>query len=664
MNLEINYRPDIDGLRAIAVLSVLFYHAGIEIFSGGFVGVDVFFVISGFLITTIIVRENEVGEFSFIRFYERRIRRIYPALYVLILLVMLGAFILYNPETFQQVGKSAMAATFFSSNILFWYEAGYFDAPSSLKPLLHTWSLAVEEQFYILFPWLVYALMRFASKWYKTALAVLALTSFLASVYFVQTEPTSAFYFFHLRAWELMIGGLLAVKLIPQVKNTVSRNALSLTGFIMILYGIFSYSQEIAFPGTAALLPTVGAALIIYSGVNGTTLIGKFLGLTPVVFIGKISYSLYLWHWPIFIFGKYYIIREPTNWDTLIWLIASFVIASISWKFVENPFRARMYLEKPKIFYFAGGVMALTMILAGAVYLGNGLPQRFNPEQFAQIFTADKQWDRWKKCNNSVITDLSELVICEIKSDNVSPSFLVWGDSHARSLAPVIEASAKENHLSGYLITRPACPPLLGVDRVGEQRCSDYSEITIQYIKAHPELTTIILSGRWTMSADGRRYKNEDGSNVILIDHQFPTPKGQNAVIFEAGLDRTVSKLIALRRNVVIISSIPDIGYDVTSAYFISIRTGRDINTVIAPTIDEYLERNRVVISVMNDIKLRYNVQIVEPATVLCDENICLVASQGRPLYRDSDHLSTFGSLFLSELFNSFFKELSASLQK
>lgn len=663
MNSKINYRPDIDGLRAIAVLSVLFYHAGIGIFSGGFVGVDVFFVISGFLITTIIVRENEAGEFSFIRFYERRIRRIYPALYVLIAFVMFGAFILYDPRTFKQVSESAMAATFFASNILFWQESGYFDAPSSLKPLLHTWSLAVEEQFYIFFPWLVYALMRFTRKWYKGGLAALALISFLASMYYVKAEPSGAFYFFHLRAWELMIGGLLAINLVPRCDNALLRNTLSMAGFIMILVSVFAYSQDTSFPGITALLPTLGAALVIYSGGSGYTPVGKLLSLSPAVFIGKISYSLYLWHWPIFIFGKYYVIREPTDMNILIWVASSFVIASASWKFIENPFRSKEFLEKPKIFIFAGSVMTLTAIVAGAAYLGRGFPQRFQTERFTYVNDSDQQWERWKNCNNLVVADISELVVCEMNPGNTIPSFLLWGDSHARSLASVIEASAGLNDLSGVLIVRPACPPLLDVERVGEPDCGNYNEATIQYIEAHPELTTIIFAGRWALSADGRRYKAEDGAGVVLIDRQSSIPEGQNAVIFEAGLQRTVSKLIALQRKVVIVSPIPEIGYDVTTTYFIAIRTGRDINMLIAPTYDEYLERNRVPLSIINGLKHRYNVQILDPATVLCNSRICPVVSDGRPLYRDANHLSTFGALHLLDIFKSLFNDLSASAQ-
>lgn len=629
-------------------------------FSGGYVGVDVFFVISGYLITTIIVREIESNEFSLIKFYERRIRRIYPALYTVIAFVLIVAFFLYDPQNFMLVGKSVIAATLFVSNMLFWSEAGYFDAPSTLKPLLHTWSLAVEEQFYIVFPLLVFLIMRFARKRLKLALGTIAVASFLFSLYYVQRDTSAAFYFAPLRTWELLIGALLAISATTDIHPKL-RNAMSLAGIVMILASVFLYDHETLFPGISALLPTLGAALVIYAGIKGNTFVGNLLSLPPVVFIGKISYSLYLWHWPIIIFGRYYVIRPATGMEVLLWVIAAFLLSILSWHFVENPFRSKTFLARPRIFIFGGTIMALTLMVAGTVYWNDGMPKRFENEKYKLLSTASKQSRKWKDCNNDNFGSLDELTVCAIGADTIEPIFLLWGDSHARVLAESVELPAQKGNLAGELITLNACPPLLGVDRADQKYCREYNDKVIEYIQAHPELDTVILAGRWALAAEGNRYGNEDGADVVLIDQLTAIPSGENLEIFKAGLDRTVEKLLELNRKVVIVLPIPEVGYDVPSSYFIALRTGRDINEIIAPTLGEYMQRNRPVIAVMDDLKNRYSVQLIDPATVMCDKRICKVVVDGRSLYLDGHHLSTFGSEYVSSIFDTLFGEMSLS---
>src|SRR5215212_8031098 len=250
MNLK--YRADIDGLRAIAVLSVVLDHAGIPLFHRGYIGVDIFFVISGYLITGIIIREINASEFSFLRFYERRIRRIYPALFVVILFTILASANLYSTGNLHDFGKSVMATTFFVSNIHFWTETGYFEGPAQIKPLLHTWSLAVEEQFYIVFPLLMFLLARYFKPRIRSILIFIALASFVWSIFALQSDPSSAFYFAHLRAWELLMGGLLGLNLIPTKMRPVANNILALIGFGMITVPVFFYMATTNFPGFAA----------------------------------------------------------------------------------------------------------------------------------------------------------------------------------------------------------------------------------------------------------------------------------------------------------------------------------------------------------------------------------------------------------------------------
>jgi len=621
------------------------------------VGVDVFFVISGFLITTIIVREIEADEFSIIKFYERRIRRIYPALYVTLLFVLIASYFLYSPENFTQASKSSMATIGFASNILFWTESGYFAAPSTLTPLLHTWSLAVEEQFYIVFPWLVLLIMHYAKKWLQAILGALALLSFFLSVYYIKQDTSAAFYFTHLRAWELMIGGLLAIHRVPAKTNVNLRQLLSIAGLGMILVSVLTYTENTPFPGASALLPTLGSAFIIYSGMDGESLVGKVLSWSPLVFIGKISYSLYLWHWPIIIFGRYYMIQSPTNLQMFILVAAAFIFSSFSWLVVEKPFRSKSFLPSPKIFVFAGSVMAIALAVSGLFYLKQGIPSRFSGEELATFSEASPAWGEQKKCIQADLKAFKEINRCILGDGSSEPSFIVWGDSHAQALAPAFDSVAKNNGMTGYLANHPACPTLLDVYREGDDTCLDFNNTVLGYIEAHPEWETIILSGRWALSADGARYKTEEGESATLIDVQSSAPPGSNALIFENGLDRTVRKLLELNRRVIIVSTVPEVGYDVPSAYFIALRTGQDINKIVAPTVSEYRQRNAVVTDVLNKIQSRYHVQIIDPAQDLCDTNICNVVMDGQPLYRDAHHISTLGALYISDIFNPLFEK-------
>jgi peptidoglycan/LPS O-acetylase OafA/YrhL len=270
--------------------------------------VDIFFVISGFLITTIIARENNENRFTLSRFYERRIRRILPALAVMVVVTLLVSALIYDAERFKAFGKSLIAAMLFYSNVNFWKEAGYFDTLSQLKPLLHTWSLAVEEQFYIVFPIFMSGIISSARKSVKTIFSFIALVSLGISIYAVNgfnNDPTSAFYLAHMRAWELLTGGLLALGVFPPITNKGINTALGFIGSCMIGIAIFQYTENTPFPGLSAIIPVLGTALVIYSNMTGNSLISKVLGIPPLVFFGKISYSLYLWHWPLIIFAKY-----------------------------------------------------------------------------------------------------------------------------------------------------------------------------------------------------------------------------------------------------------------------------------------------------------------------------------------------------------------------
>jgi len=648
-----NYRPDIDGLRAIAVLSIVLYHVGIEAFPGGYVGVDIFFVISGFLITSIIVREIDAGEFSIARFYERRVRRILPALIATLVATLGAGLVLAGPAQLVELGKSAAATTVFSSNIFFYLTAGYFDGPSEHKPLLHTWSLAVEEQYYILFPFLMLLIANRFGRRYAPWLVGLAVASFAACVAVTALDATAAFYLIPFRAWELMIGSVLALKLVAPPATRWQRELLAGAGLVMMLAAVFAYTTDTAFPGAAAALPTLGAALVIQAGSGGESVTGRMLSIRPMVFVGLISYSLYLWHWPIVVFAKQVLINQPTDAEVAAMLAAMLLIATLSWRFVEGPFRRRdTFASRERLFAVFATASAVVLAANLAVVGLDGLPDRDTGSDLAAIVVDDPGWQHWKDCEELGEEDPDAPELCAIGADGGAPRFMLWGDSHALAMATAVNLAAKRSGTPGLIAMRTGCPPLAGVDRVGRSSCRGFNDRVLERLATEPAIDTVIVAARWALSVHGTRYKKEEGSTVELAGPDAG-PAGPGAGPFEAGLVRTVERLTALGKDVVLVTQVPEVGYDVPSANYIARLTGRDVNLTIAPTRDEYLERNASVNALLGRLAAdRPRVRVVDPSLLLCDAARCRVVEDGMPLYRDDNHLSLRGNVLVSGLFD------------
>ncbi|MCA1899520.1 MAG: acyltransferase [Chloroflexi bacterium] len=651
------YRADIDGLRAIAVLAVVFNHAGFSAFSGGYIGVDIFFVISGFLITSIIAREIEAGEFTLAKFYERRVRRILPALTAMAVFALAASVMLYDSGRLKSFAKSLFATMLFYSNINFWGEAGYFDAPSSLKPLLHTWSLAVEEQFYIVYPLFLYAVYRWARRYVKPILVLSGLASLGFAVSAVSAgNATSAFYLSHLRAWELLVGGLLALNLFPVIRQNKVNAFLGFAGVLMTLFPVLFYTDQTPFPGLAAIPPVLGTALIIYSGGAGRFPVGAALGSPAAVFVGQISYSLYLWHWPLFIFANYYLIRPLNQLETFLLLAVVFLISILSWRFVETPFRSRSFLSARQAFSLGFGALVVLAAAAGAVYRFDGFPQREGGTPLADYLDKEAT-NHYTDCAG--VTE--GVKPCLIGDKSQPASFILWGDSHAESLRRPVERAARNNGAAGYFTYKLSCPPLFGVAEdfhAVTQSCAEYNDGVFRYLSLHPEISTVILAARWSFYIEGE-YQPPQTTKPLLAGF-FPAAL-QNASyerMVERGLEETVASLLKMKRRVVIVSPVPEIGYDVPSANFIAVRSGRDLNEIIAPSVDEYLARNRKAFAVLDALRDKYDIQVVDPWKALCVDNQCRVAIDGLPVYKDDDHLSLFGSELTTVVFEPIFDGL------
>lgn len=371
------YRKEIDGLRALAVVPVILFHAGVQGFSGGFVGVDIFFVISGYLITSIIIAELETGDFTITGFYERRARRILPALFFVMLLCLPLAWWLLLPHELMAFGRSIIAVIVFASNILFWQESDYFATDSELIPLLHTWSLAVEEQYYLIFPILLLVCWKLGLRWVTAIIATIAVISLGLAEWGWRHDASGNFYLLPSRAWELMAGAGCALYLGHQPKPSgTSGQVLSLFGLGLLAVSIIWLDDTIPFPSLYAIFPVLGTSLIILFAHQGTWA-AKLLSLPVFVGIGLISYSAYLWHQPMFAFARLYYADEPHLLIMLGLAVLAFVLAFISWRFVERPFRQRQNYTRQQIFIMALAGSVVFVIVALAFILLEGIPARF-----------------------------------------------------------------------------------------------------------------------------------------------------------------------------------------------------------------------------------------------------------------------------------------------
>tara|TARA_B110001450_G_scaffold91803_1_gene87049 strand:+ start:280 stop:2190 length:1911 start_codon:yes stop_codon:yes gene_type:complete len=491
----LKYRPEIDGLRALAVVPVILFHAGFELFSGGFVGVDVFFVISGYLITTILIEDIENKRFSLVNFYERRARRILPALFFVMLLCIPFAWIWMMPRQMDEFSQSLIAVSLFSSNILFKQESGYFATASEEKPLLHTWSLAVEEQYYVLFPIFLILFWRFGKNRVFWMIVLIAAISLLMSEWGWRNKSTANFYLAPTRAWELLAGSVAAF--IAQKNGVQKNNFLALLGLMAIIVSIFVYDESTPFPSLYALVPVIGVMLFILYATK-ESLAAKILSTKAFVGIGLVSYSAYLWHQPIFAFAK--IKGFTSDYIHISLFIITFALAYFSWKIIEQPFRSHIAIPKKLILAFS--LIGFSFFLFSG-YLGhknNGFPQRLEKAQvvFLDYFENSlPSWNYfektgimkkyWDECNfydinshrlkNSTRKPISISPKCTLNISNKEVLF-IWGDSHAQQFSYGIRE--KLNHRFAInQIASSGCTPQIVYENSDVDYClkSNYSAL-------------------------------------------------------------------------------------------------------------------------------------------------------------------------------------------
>ncbi|GGZ28548.1 acyltransferase family protein [Asticcacaulis endophyticus] len=621
------YRADIDGIRALAVLPVVLFHAGVPGVSGGFIGVDVFFVISGYLITGILRDDLETGRFSISQFYERRIRRIIPALAAVIIATWITAWFLFLPVYFQDFSKSVAATAAFISNLYFWKFSGYFEASAQLRPLLHTWSLAVEEQFYIFMPivmWIAYKL--FKKHWFWL-FAAAAAGSFGLSLYMTNVGPTANFFMLPTRAWELLAGSLLALARLPAPRTAVVAHTLGGLGLALILVPVVVYSEATPFPGLAALPPVLGAVLLIYSGAFPAGLGGRILSWAPMVFIGKISYSLYLIHWPVTVFVRYVTLEPPTLiWAGLI-ISVSFVLAVLSWRFVEQPFRSPTFTP-PRALLLSGTLAGLAALFAVGVagVAMKGMPDRF--PDYAPVMVADARPNAW---NNDTCFFEAPIAFEKWSADtcrivnNGPETVMLWGDSYAAHYVPGITDSAAYIPYTVYQYTAAGCPPVLSYYSYARPNCQNFNANALKLIK-RLNIKTVILSARW-------------------ID------------VKSRGLDQIQSTLTALNAMGVKTYVIGQSPLFVTDIGVIAYRQAKQVPrpsvaaNSFGPEINELLRKEVG------------NVPFIDPLAQLCPNGThCTYRDGERLMFNDNGHFSNSGSRDAVKLYFPLYSPLRGSL--
>ncbi|MDJ0823408.1 MAG: acyltransferase family protein [Paracoccaceae bacterium] len=659
------YRSEIDGLRAIAVLSVVLYHFGLPL-QGGFVGVDIFFVISGFLIGGILWREyDQTGRIWLRNFYVRRFRRLAPAFFVMALVTTAFGWLILLPFEFREYGKSLIAATVYLSNVLFFRQAGYFDTASEDKPLLHTWSLAVEEQFYIVLPLTILLLARW--RWGLLGVLIGAWALSLAGcILLTPSHSNATFYLFPFRAWELLSGVLLAIWGYETGRTWRGYAVLSWLGLALILASVALIPESAHFPGILAIAPVLGTVLILANG-TGKNPVNRLLCHPYAVFFGLISYSLYLWHWPVLTLSAYLRGGHLNLVESAIWMALSIGLAWLSWRFVENPVRQARTMPGGVVLSGAALASAALIGLGGWLYLQNGLPKRFGPEARVHIGASADFLQDFSRCYVATELPLDGLEVCPIGPEG-PPKVLVWGDSHLRAFREGIALAAHEAQTPGLLIWRAGCPPLFDLRKVENTAtqaqntaCTQANLQIKQSFGRLPSLDTVLLVGRWTYYAEGRG-TGLDAANTITV-HPTLTPEAvdtpQTRILATAARD-SVAYLGQWFDDIYVLRQPPEIpDYDSRLAARETAHGG--LLLAAKPVTQVFVEaealalRTALADAIWQPLADEGAIELLDTWPAFCTNGRCDAIHDGIGQYFDNNHITNAAALRVRDVFRPVF---------
>jgi peptidoglycan/LPS O-acetylase OafA/YrhL len=650
------YRPDIDGIRAVAILSVVLYHASVPMFTGGFTGVDIFFVISGYLIGGHIVSEVDLKTFTFSSFYRRRAKRILPAFYLMMAFAILVAIALLSPYELYRFSRTAFATILSASNIFMAKTGNYFRPNKDTDPLLMTWSLGVEEQFYLVIPALLFLLMRFWRRVLFPAVLVVCVISFLFSWYLLKKDPNATFYLLPSRAWELGAGVLLAiVEVNPKYKITSARVAsiLSLAGLALMVAPIFLLKPSTPFPGPAALPSVLGTVLFIAGAASWIN--RKLLSVAPMIFIGKVSYSWYLWHWPLLAFLRIGAGRQLTLAESSLAVLFAFVAAVVSYYLVEQPFRMSSLAPLPLLSRYAAVSFGF-LAVAGALWISHGLPGRYPA-------LADEG-----KPNDPCLVDLgvSNPYLsspCYAASDP-RPAVALWGDSHSEALAPKFREIANSQGYNFVQLGKTSCLPLKGVANVDPENitlapeCIQFNQRTFDAIAADHRIQFVVLAGRWG-------YQFRPGYLNQLISTASPNqklvPQDDGQQLFAESLSAQIRSLQQIGKRVIVVGDVPSFDFNPALRYrMVHMPIRRTVASLLRVKVDDSgLSRPTMVKADKTAEQLLESAKNGNPGSELVDLQAslctahadCLYVAQGRALYWDEQHLTPAGAEYALRAF-------------
>ena len=638
------YRPDIDGLRTVAVLGVLFFHVGATWLPGGFVGVDVFFVISGHLITGILARETDAGTFGYAAFYERRIRRIAPALMVVLFATLVAGWFVSAPPQYRAFGRTLTWTPLFASNFAFMGQTGYFDPDAATKPLLHTWSLAVEEQYYILFPLLLGWVGRAGFARRKTV-AVFVGASFAASVIAGAVGFDDGYFLLPMRFWEIGCGALLALSPVDRIPER-ARAAIGVAGLAAIVAAMVWIDESLPFPGWVAAVPVLGAVGVVASGRGPAAWV---LSLAPMTFVGRISYPMYLWHWPLVVYAQSWFFHPLTPGEAVGVVAATVALGWLTLVAVETPIRSGAILGDRRSLFAAAGGASLTLVVAGLLVFNlKGLDRWRSDEERAIAALANERSEIEDMCPEGPPRPNGDRSPCLLGLRGAAarvPQFALVGDSHARVAGGPLSAVAARRGLSGRFFGRLGCAPVAGMDF--EKPCADHVEQAVAWIEQE-DIRRVILVARWALPLTGHDYGNAPARLHPLELNGRAVPETERAEAIRSGLSALLDRLAG--REVVIVASTPEVRFDVPNTVANALRLGRAVP--LGPSRREFEERQRAVRTVLAQaVAGRANVRVLDPADLFCDTDRCaLLGADGLPLYADADHLTRAGARRLEPL--------------
>lgn len=627
------YRADIDGLRAVAVTAVVVFHAGFSGLPGGFMGVDVFFVISGYLIGAHVFRQSAGGTFSYLAFYARRLRRLLPALLSLIgAFFVIGWFVL-TPDELRELGKESVAAIAGASNVLFYLGGDYFAPAADMKPLLHTWSLGVEEQFYILLPLLAIFMTKVIRIRPFVGLAVVTAISFGASIVLVQQNAQAAFYLLPTRFWELSIGALLAISSITTERRfgIGVQRVVACGGTVLIGLAFVAYEPAFGFPGVLALLPTVGTVLIIASP---TSLLNRgFLANPVTVFVGKVSYSWYLWHWPVFYVAR--VLGAEHSVHPAVLAATSFGMAVVSWRLIEQPFRQRRSTNGQTVGRYCAAMLVMAAV-GTLFYHQNGFPSRLDPSARQAAEDARRSQDDPCLLRNGDIT------IDPLQCSTATPgqaSVTIIGDSHAASIAPGFEALASQHGMGFRQSTKSLCTAQWGYANLVSDlpyfvdECLDYQAGAFEAVENDQSIRVVVLASRWS------------------LEQELVATSAGSVMDLEAALEATVRRLTALGRRVVLVQDVPAFTFDPYARVIgEALPLRADIQSLLRAPADDGIaavadvERDTSR-QILERVAARHDgVSLFDPWTNLCSVDGCRYRFDEALFYFDNQHLTAAGA--------------------